>query len=179
MKKMLFVFVLVLLGQQGLTAGGITSGITIGTEYFLTDHGNYFNPGVGAGYRLRLGLGENMKWQLGGDINANYFINKEGVEGLFVGVPLKLSISRKFTIGSFTVCPGYAAGGYFSIFKDDAFDIFGKAMDVIPISPYLELGKTLKNNSQILLIVGYDIIIEMAENGGLPMFLTGKIGYTF
>ena len=60
MKKMLFVFVLVLLGQQGLTAGGITSGITIGTEYFLSDHGNYFNPGVGAGYRLRLGLGEHQ-----------------------------------------------------------------------------------------------------------------------
>jgi hypothetical protein len=179
MRKIFFVFMLVLICQNGLFAGPITSGMTIGMEYFLSDHGNYFNPVVGAGYRLRLGLGKSMKWQLGGDINANYFINKEGVEGLFMGFPVKLSISRRFAIGSFTVCPGFGAGGYFSILKDDAFGIFGKAMDVIPISPYLEFGKTLKNGSQVLLIVGYDIIMEMAENGGTPTFLIAKIGYTF
>ena len=174
------ILLLVLVFRQTLFAGDIISGITAGSEYFLSRHGDYFNPSVGAGYRARLGLGESKKWQLGGDINAGYFINREGVDGLFMGMPLKVSVARKFAIGSFNIIPGFAAGLYFSLLRDGANDYTGLSTDIILASPYLEIGPTLSNGSGILLITACDILAETGESKmDSPVFMNIKIGYVF
>ena len=179
MKKGVLIL-LILVTYQVLFAGSYSSGITLCSEYFLSRHGDYYNPSLGLGYRFRIDLGEGQRWQVGGDLNANYFLNKEGVEGLFLGLPLKLSLARHLTTGPFNITPGFSTGAYLSMLKDDTIDYTGLAADIIAVSPYLELGPTLGNGSQILLIVALDMIVETAENvREHPVFLTVKFGYTF
>jgi len=171
--------VLLMLINQALFADAVKSGVTFGADYFLSTQGDYFNPAIEAGYRLRTGLGINSKWQFGGDVNVNYFMNKPGVTGVFVGMPVKLAIARQVFIGSWNVNPGFAAGGYFSLLKIGPIGYLGKSADIIAASPFLEIGPTLKNGSHILLIVSYDLIITTSKNSILPMMITAKAGYVF
>ncbi|MBL8027596.1 MAG: hypothetical protein JNL74_14340 [Fibrobacteres bacterium] len=175
MKKPLWLIITIVLGQF-LFAGNLKHGVVAGVDYLLTTHGNYFNPGIDAGYRLRLPLGQS-KWKYGADVNVNWFLNKPGVTGTFVGLPIKLALSRQFSPGSWTINTGLSVGGYFSILKYDS--VTGKASDLILPSPYLELGPTLGNNSQILLILSSSLIFETGGNGSFPVLLSARTAYVF
>jgi len=113
MKKLLFLLLLLLLPVVSAQAKK-SSGITVGSNTFLTFHKIFFNHSLEVGYRLRMPLREGSNYVWGADLGASYYIPGTDGSGTFIGIPIKIPIARKFAMGSWNMHLGFAAGGHLS-----------------------------------------------------------------